>query len=76
MASHSHHLVWLVPLDVCWALSTDSLSYGRHSAQGLASVCTSVPVCFPSSPLGAELGCECGGCSFLQVPLPSLAPSS
>jgi hypothetical protein len=52
-----HHHVWLAALDVCWALSMDSLSYGRRSrcAQGPASLCTSSPVCFPSSPCGGRL---------------------
>jgi hypothetical protein len=40
--------------DVCWVLSMDSLSYGRCSycAQGPESLCTSMPICFPSSPCG------------------------
>jgi hypothetical protein len=54
VAGRSLRLLWLVALDVCWVLSMDSLTYGRRSccAQGPSSVCTSVPVCFPSSSCG------------------------
>jgi hypothetical protein len=57
MAGCSHHYVLLVALDVCQALSMDYLSYGRHyrCAQGPASLCTSAPVCFPSSPCGGRV---------------------
>jgi hypothetical protein len=54
VTGHSCHHVWLVVLDVCRTLSVDSLSYGRHfhCAQGPASLCMSVPVCFLSSSCG------------------------
>jgi hypothetical protein len=31
---------------------------------------------FPPLLVGVELGCECGGCRFLQAPVPLLVPSS
>jgi hypothetical protein len=54
----SCHHVWLVALGACRALSMDYFSYGRSycCTPGLAPLCVSVPVCFPFSPCGAELG--------------------
>jgi hypothetical protein len=63
-AGCSHHCVWLAALDACWAVFMDYLSYGRCycCAQGPASPCRSVPVCFLSSPCGGGVR-ECVCCS-------------
>jgi hypothetical protein len=70
--------VWLVALDVLWALILHCLSYGGHyhCIQGPASLCTHVPVCFPSSPCGGQVRACVACCSFLYAPLPLLATTS
>jgi hypothetical protein len=76
--SHCH--VWLAAFGACWALSIDSLSYGRSycCAQGPASLCMSASVCLPSSPCRGRVSvCVCGAAAvFLKVTLPQLVTST